>query len=252
MIRPTFALLSAIFISFAVAQEPTIPSPSATTEESASPSISPEQSATATPSPSSAQTPSAFPARNVRISFVPPPLEGTISLGIYDESGKLVRVLHQQANLDNFTIGADALMTQWDGKSDDGVNLPAGRYRAHGYMVGQLKVEDPGDATASSPLPSSPASGVKVKLMPNALARDKRSTIDLTVGCETSGCYLKTADGLPLWKFSDSPNASRVALAKIGDRSVEISEEDAGRLHRLRISNLHKMMAFDCGELELK
>jgi len=250
MIRLIFALLSAIFISFAAAQEPTTPSPSVTTEESASPSISPEQSAT--PSPGSAQTPSASPARNVRISFVPPPLEGTISLGIYDESGKLVRVLHQQANLSNFTIGADALMTQWDGKSDDGVNLPAGKYRAHGYLVGQLKVEDSGDAAAASPLPSSPASGVKVKLMPNPLARDKRSTIELTVGCESSGCYLKTADSLPLWKFSDSPNASRVALAKIGDRSVEISEEDAGRLHRLRISNLHKMMAFDCGELELK
>src|SRR5690348_18116045 len=110
MIRLIFALLSAIFISFAAAQEPTTPSPSPTTEESASPSISPEQSAI--PSPSSAQTPSVSPARNVRISFVPPPLEGTISLGIYDKTGKLVRVLHQQANLDNFTIGADALVTQ--------------------------------------------------------------------------------------------------------------------------------------------
>jgi hypothetical protein len=248
--RLTFALLLAIFVSFAGAQEPSPPSPSASTEESASPSIAPEQSGTATASPSPAQTPSAFPGRNVRISFVPPPLEGTISLGIYDKTGKLVRVLHQQANLDNFTIGADALVTQWDGKADDGLDLPAGRYRAHGYLVGQLKVEDLGDAAGSS-LPASAISGVKMKLMPNPLDNDKRLTIELTAGSNSNGCYLKTADGLPLWKVSDSPNLNRVTLAKAGDRSVEIWQKNGGGLHRLRISNVHKMMAFDCGEFEL-
>ena len=55
----------------------------------------------------------------MRISFVPPPLEGTISLGIYDNTGKLVRVLHQEAKLNEFAIGADALVTQWDGKNDE-------------------------------------------------------------------------------------------------------------------------------------
>ena len=83
----------------------------------------------------------------MRISFLPPPLEGTISLGIYDGNGTLVRVLHQQAELNEFTIGADALVTQWDGKDDDDEDLPAGKYRAHGYLVGQFKVEDIGEAT---------------------------------------------------------------------------------------------------------
>src|SRR5207249_9272985 len=75
------------------------------------PPPAPEKSAT--PSPTPEQTPSAPPTRTVRLSFVPPPLEGTISLGIYDGSGKLVRVLHQEAELNEFTIGADALVTQW-------------------------------------------------------------------------------------------------------------------------------------------
>src|ERR1700704_6086874 len=46
------------------------------------------------PSPS----PSA-PVRNIRVSFVPPPLDGTISLGIYDGTGKLVRVLFREADI---------------------------------------------------------------------------------------------------------------------------------------------------------
>jgi len=53
------------------------------------------------PSPS----PSAIPARSVRINFVPPPLEGKICLGVYNEWGQLVRVLHQEAEFDEFTIG---------------------------------------------------------------------------------------------------------------------------------------------------
>src|SRR5881628_1875010 len=138
----TFVAWVVLVVQIAFAQESPTPIPSPTVEESLSPSISPEEPPT--PAPVPAQTPSASPARSVRISFVPPPLEGTISLGIYDKSGKLVRVLHQEAQLNDFTIGADALVTQWDGKNDDGEDLPAGKYRARGYLVSALKVEDLG------------------------------------------------------------------------------------------------------------
>ena len=102
--------------------------------------------AAAQESPTAPPSPSASPAstRSARISFLPPPLEGTISLGVYDKSGQLVRVLHQEAEVDEFTVGADALVTKWDGKNDDGEDLPAGKYHARGYLVGHLKVEDLG------------------------------------------------------------------------------------------------------------
>jgi len=90
------------------------------------------------PSPSPSVT--ATPARSVRISFVPPPLEGKISLGVYDQSGRLVRVLHQEAEFDEFTIGADALTTKWDGKDDDEHDLPVGKYSARGYLVAPMKI----------------------------------------------------------------------------------------------------------------
>src|SRR5215469_653133 len=127
----------------AVAQE--LPTPTPTPQESPSFSPSPEASVTSPLAPE--QTPSASPARNVRISFVPPPLEGTISLGIYDKGGKLVRVLHQEAELNEFTIGEDALTTQWDGKNDEGADLPAGRYHARGYLIGHFKLDDLGQVT---------------------------------------------------------------------------------------------------------
>ncbi|MDQ6766178.1 MAG: hypothetical protein M3Z22_08785, partial [Verrucomicrobiota bacterium] len=92
-------------------------------------------------SPTPALSPAPPARKTVRISFLPPPLEGAISLGIYDLRGKLVRVLHREEDVDDFDAGDDGLSTSWDGKNDNGEALPAGRYRARGYVVGELVVE---------------------------------------------------------------------------------------------------------------
>ena len=248
-IKTNTTILTTFLASVAFAQESPMPSPSAIIEESPVFSISPAESVTPPPSPE--QTPSASPARNVRISFVPPPLEGRISLGIYDTQGKLVRVLHHEADLREFTIGADALVTQWDGKNDNGEDLPTGKYHARGYLVGPLQAEDLSQAATAPPENNSNAS-VKVKLMPNPLANDTRALVGLTAGFDNNGSYLKTNDGLPLFTISKSANSSRVSIAKKGDKSVEICQTDGAGLHQFRISNVDQMMAFDCGEFELK
>src|SRR5207249_6745495 len=163
-----------ILVAIAAAQESPTPTPSPTPGESLSPSISPEQSVSRSPTPE--QTPSPSPARSVRISFIPPPMDGTISLGIYDQAGKMVRVLHQNAQLNDFAIGADALVTRWDGKDDGHQDLPSGRYRAHGYLVGPLKREDLGET--SPPSTQIEANVVKVRLVRNPLRKDKRTVVE--------------------------------------------------------------------------
>ena len=243
-------LASVLFAVAAVAQESPAPTPSPTPEESPSVSQTPRESPSLSPTPEASPSPSATPPRRVRISFLPPPLEGTISLGIYDGNGTLVRILHQQAELNEFTIGTDALVTQWDGKDDDDEDLPAGKYRAHGYLVGQFKVEDIGEATP--PLENEPATSVKVRLMPNPLANDKRSIIDLVVGFDSDGSYLKTIDDLPLFMLSETPNLIRAFITKKSEKSVDVWQDDGSSVHQFRISNVDKMMAFDCGEFELK
>ena len=243
------AILMAVLASVAFAQESPTPVPSPITEESPESSISPTESVTPPPVPE--QTPSASPARSVRISFVPPPLEGRISIGIYDPKGKLVRVLHQEADLNEFKIGADALVTQWDGRNDDEEDLPAGKYHARGYLVGPLKVEDLGQ-TAASPPESNSSATVRVKLTPNPLANDKRAIVELAAGFDGDGSYLKTNDDLPLFTVNESPNLIRVSIMKNGDKSVDIWQTDGVGFHEFRVSNVDQMMAFDCGECELK
>ena len=247
--RVSFALLIAFLVSVSAAQESPAPTPSAPPEESPALSIPTEGSPT--PSPVPEQTPPVPPGRSVRISFVPPPLEGTISLGIYDNTGKLVRVLRQEAKLNEFAIGADALVTQWDGKNDEDEDLPAGKYHAHGYLVGPLKVDDLGQASAAA-IENNAARTAKVRLVPNPLRNDKRSIVDIGIGFDSDGSYLKTSDELPLVTVSETPNLIRAGIAKKSENAVGVWQDDGTTVRQFRVSNVDKMMAFDCGEFELK
>ena len=229
------------FVSALIAQD--LPTPSASPSETATPS------ATATPSSTASPTP--YSARSVRISFVPPPLDGTISLGIYDTAGKLVRVLHQQVTLDAFTIGADALQTKWDGKDDDGRDLPAGKYAARGYVVGAVQLENLGPNATESPPPLT-TDKVSVKLISNPLVKSERPTVELTIGFDDTDSFLKTIDDLPLFVISERPDITKVVLAKNGEKSIDVWQEWSAGNEHFRLSKLDQMMAFDCGAFDLK
>ena len=75
----------------------------------------------------------------VEIRFVPPGADGTVSLGIYNSSGKLVRVLSDEWPFDRFQTGRDALSTTWDGLDSAGHRVPAGTYSARGFIVGEIE-----------------------------------------------------------------------------------------------------------------
>jgi hypothetical protein len=188
--------------------------------------------------------------RAVRISFVPPPLEGKISLGIYDENDQLVRVLHEGADLDEFTAGADALVTKWDGKDDFGYDLWSGTYHARGFLVGRMKIEEITRAETAAPAEAQP---IKIKLMSNPLEKSERPTIELVGGSDDDDALLKTPDGLPLLTITQLTDIKRVSLATDAEnKSLIASVETQTSTRRFSISGVSKMMAFDCGEFELK
>ena len=177
-------------------------------------------------------------------------MDGTISLGIYDQAGKMVRVLHQNAQLNDFAIGADALVTRWDGKDDGNQDSPSGRYHARGYLVGPLKGEILGET--SPPSTEFEANVVKVRLVRNPLRKDKRPAVELGIGSNSEGIYLKTSDGLLLFKISETANVTRAGVSAKGENAVDVWYDDGTSVHQLRISNVDQMMAFDCGEFDLR
>ena len=76
----------------------------------------------------------------VKIGFVPPPIEGTFSLGVYDKAGKLVRTLRSDAEASEFTVALNGFVASWDGKDDAGKLVSPGKYRLLGFAVGDIEL----------------------------------------------------------------------------------------------------------------
>jgi hypothetical protein len=216
-------------------------------QESPTPTPSPIETSsppTETPSPTASAT-----ARSVSLRFVPPPMEGTISLGIWDSNDKLVRVLYNEAKIDKFTVEENSLSTTWDGKNDRGEELPVGKYRARGYLVGKLKIEDLGKVPSP---PDGATDHISVKLVMNPLVADTRPVMDVGVSFGANGVFLKTMDELPLATVSESLTPTRVLISKNGEKAADVWQDDGSNVEHLRVSNIDKMIAFDCGFFELK
>ena len=223
-------------------------------QESPAPTPSPNE--IPSPSPVSTESPSPTPtatatalARSVPLRFVPPPMEGTISLGIWDSNDKLVRVLHREAPIDTFEVEENSLSTTWDGKSDTGEDLPTGKYRARGYLVGKMKIDDLGKVAAS---PEGASERISVKLMTNPLVADTRAAMEIGIGFDPKGSFFKTTDGLPLATINENATVARVVMEKNGEKAADVWQQDGSGIEHLRAANIDKMMAFDCGFFQLK
>jgi hypothetical protein len=76
-----------------------------------------------------------------QLLFVPPPTPGVISLGVYDNDGKLIRVLKKAAEVETFKAASDGLIIDWDKNDANGKPVPNGKYFARGVMIGDFTIE---------------------------------------------------------------------------------------------------------------
>ncbi len=86
------------------------------------------------------ETPDAEPNPD-QLLFVPPPTEGVISLGVYDNDGKLIRVLKKAAEVDSFKAASDGLIIDWDKTDANGKPVPNGKYYARGVLIGDFTIQ---------------------------------------------------------------------------------------------------------------
>jgi hypothetical protein len=84
------------------------------------------------------------------------------------------------------------------------------------------------------------------------LHHDEAGKVELMVDKDADGSYLRTADGLPLRIISDTPNLTRTLLVPHGENALDVFEDDGAVVEQYRVSGLEQMMAFDCGEFDLK
>jgi hypothetical protein len=159
-------------------------------------------------------------------------------------------VLHQEGDLDDFIVGADALLTKWDGKDDFGYDLWPGTYHGRGFLVAPTKIEE---ITSGETVMPAEAQPIKVRLIANPLEKNERPTVQLAGGIDDEDALLKTVDGLPLLTVIQAPDLKRAMLTSDPEgKNFMMFIETGETTRRFSINGLSKMMAFDCGKFELK
>jgi hypothetical protein len=169
------------------------------------------------------ETPPPEPASKppVAIPFTPPDLDGRIILGIFDAAGKLVRTLHPQPGAPDLVIALNGYIAQWDGRDEHGAPCPAGRYSAHGYIVGN-DVAAEGEAFHFNDWLAEdgiPATGVKLCQWPDAVGVEIRTpaqSIFAKIGLD--GALAKSPPPAPA-----APTATPAASPQFGPSPVDWS-----------------------------
>jgi hypothetical protein len=91
---------------------------------------------------------------------------------------------------------------------------------------------------------------IRQPLIRNELAEVSQAAVQLAVAIDGSGSYLRTADGLPLRRVTDTPNLKWAALSRDPDGRIILFQTDGATVEEFRIGKLNQMMAFDAGDYE--
>jgi len=89
--------------------------------------------------------------------------------------------------------------------------------------------------------PFVPSSVLTVALVPNPLDNNKSGSLQIRAGVDKTGCYLATADGLPLCHINET---------KYLRWAVTLFDSDSAVVEQFQISKIANMMTFDAGVIQ--
>jgi hypothetical protein len=99
--------------------------------------------------------------------------------------------------------------------------------------------------------PFVPQDKIGLRLLPNPLEQDKIGAVDISIGIDAKGSFLKAGDGLPLSRVSETPNLKWAAMARETDsKIITIFQSDGAVVEQFKASRLANMMAFDAGDFD--
>lgn len=99
--------------------------------------------------------------------------------------------------------------------------------------------------------PFSPEGKVKLKLRANPLDPGKPALAEVMIATDAEGSLLKLSDGLPLTHVTDTPHLKWAAIARGTEPgTLVLFQSDGAVVEQFTISELARMMSFDCGEFD--
>lgn len=193
-----------------------------------------------------------------------PELEGPVTMGIFSSSGERVRLLHRDAGVDTIPAGLNGLIMSWDGKDDQGRDVPAGTYRARGLVHGPLRVSalPVGNSLPVPPAcreehdlfalrPPFPKNRITIRAAKDELL-ESRPLLSIEAGIEGDACVIR-AEGLPLLSIpvESTGNVSpSITHAPVPGSALLTMEGPRGSSTHT-ISGLDRLVPLNAGALEI-
>jgi hypothetical protein len=93
---------------------------------------------------------------------------------------------------------------------------------------------------------------IQVRLVRNPLQRNETPIVDLDLGHDDENAYLKTGDGLPLVTIGNFGDVESAWFINRSDQALTVLLRRPSESLLVKVGPISKMMAFDCGEFQLK
>ena len=220
-----------------------------------------------------AQLSSNNPSQSFAVAL--PEMEGPVTMGIFSTDGHLVRLLYWNAPIESIPAGLNGLIMTWDGKDDQGGDVPAGTYMARGLVHGPILIsslpasddawrptrliqtEEPRDTRFPRPaflnrLDPFPKNRIQILAAKDEL-QETRPLLAISAERDGAACLLN-AEGLPLIRFpmeNPLPVTSIFLSNGSADGSAELMIERGGGVEKYSLSGLHRLVPLNAGALEI-
>jgi hypothetical protein len=99
--------------------------------------------------------------------------------------------------------------------------------------------------------PFVPEKKIRIKAKPNPLLGEVQAEVELMLGFDAEGSFLRTADGLRIRRLSSTPHLAWAVFGREARQpAIVLLQGDGAVVEELRIGALQEMMTFDAGEYQ--
>jgi hypothetical protein len=100
------------------------------------------------------------------------------------------------------------------------------------------------------PQPFKPEDKIRVRLVPNPLFQEASQDLDIQIGFDARGAFLRTVDGLPIRTLTETPGLKWAVMGREGGKIITIFQSDGAVVEEFKAQRIANTMAFDAGDYE--
>lgn len=100
------------------------------------------------------------------------------------------------------------------------------------------------------PQPFKPEDKIRVRLVPNPLFQDAMHDLDVQIGFDAKGAFLRAPDGLPIRTLTETRALKWAVMGREGGKAVTVFQSDGAVVEEFKVLKIANTMAFDAGDYE--